>query len=176
MAAAVLGLVAGAVVGFAALLKLRRRLSAGAVAAAMAVTVVAAGVIWALAPPEFTDLFQERFVEQTVQEQYLSGRTDIWMAALRLFADHPAGGAGLDGFYGLIGVNQAVEYPHNYLLAVAAEGGLAGLALATPRLTVQRNPGATTNDSSPTRLRMDSAISSACGSSTSSATANSSPP
>ncbi|GAA4950868.1 O-antigen ligase family protein [Actinoplanes utahensis] len=124
-------LVAGGVVGFAALLKLRRRLSAGAVAAAVTVAVAAVGVIGALAPPEFTDLFQERFVEQTVQEQYLSGRTDIWMAALRMFADHPIGGSGLDGFYGLIGVNQAVEYPHNYLLAVAAEGGLAGLGLLT---------------------------------------------
>ncbi|MEV0902116.1 O-antigen ligase family protein [Actinoplanes sp. NPDC049802] len=124
-------LVAGAVVGFAALLKLRHRLSAAGVAAAGVVSLVAVGLIAALAPPEFTDLFQERFVEQTVQEQYLSGRTDIWMAAVRLFADHPIGGAGLDGFYGLIGVNQAVEYPHNYVLAVAAEGGLAGLGLLT---------------------------------------------
>ena len=124
-------LLAGAVVGFAALLKLRHRLRAGAVAAAGAVSVAAAAAIWAFAPPAFTDLFQERFVEQTVQEQYLSGRTDIWAAALRLFADHPVAGAGLDGFYGLIGVNQAVEYPHNYVLAVAAEGGLAGLGLLT---------------------------------------------
>ncbi|GGN23699.1 O-antigen ligase [Actinoplanes campanulatus] len=124
-------LVAGGVVGFAALLKLRHRLSAAGIAASVVVSLAAVGLIWALAPPEFTDLFQERFVEQTVQEQYLSGRTDIWMAAVRLFADHPIGGAGVDGFYGLIGVNQAVEYPHNYVLAVAAEGGLIGLGLLT---------------------------------------------
>ncbi|WP_430782651.1 O-antigen ligase family protein [Actinoplanes sp. G11-F43] len=129
-------LVAGGAVAGVALLKLRRRLSAAAVGAAGAVAVIAVGVIWVLAPPEFTDLFQERFVEQTVQEQYLSGRTDIWMAALRMFADHPLGGSGLDGFYGLIGVNQAVEYPHNYLLAVAAEGGLAGLALMTASIVL----------------------------------------
>lgn len=122
-------LVAGGVVAGAALLKLRHRLSAAAVAGTAAVAVLATGVIGVLAPPEFTSLFQERFVEQTVQEQYLSGRTDIWMAALRMFADYPIEGAGLDGFYGLIGVNQAVEYPHNYLLAVAAEGGIAGLGL-----------------------------------------------
>jgi O-antigen ligase len=124
-------LVAGAVVGFVAVLKLRHRLRGGAIAAAALVAVVAVGAIWAFAPPEFTDLFQERFVEQTVQEQYLSGRTDIWMAAVDMFIDHPIAGAGLDGFYGLIGVNQAVEYPHNYVLAVAAEGGLAGLGLLT---------------------------------------------
>ncbi|GAA1638672.1 O-antigen ligase family protein [Actinoplanes couchii] len=129
-------LVAGGVVAGAALLKLRRRLSATAIAATGAVAVIAVGVIWALAPPEFTDLFQERFVEQTVQEQYLSGRTDIWMAALRMFADYPIEGAGLDGFYGLIGVNQAVEYPHNYLLAVAAEGGLGGLGLMTASIVL----------------------------------------
>ncbi|HWS39196.1 MAG TPA: O-antigen ligase family protein, partial [Actinoplanes sp.] len=122
-------LVAGGVVAGVALLKLRRRLSAAAIAGTAAVAVLAVGVIAVLAPPEFTSLFQERFVEQTVQEQYLSGRTDIWMAALRMFADYPLEGSGLDGFYGLIGVNQAVEYPHNYLLAVAAEGGLGGLVL-----------------------------------------------
>ncbi|BEL08226.1 hypothetical protein Q0Z83_064170 [Actinoplanes sichuanensis] len=124
-------LVAGGVVGFAALLKLRHRLRGSAIVGAGLVAVVAVGAIWAFAPPEFTDLFQERFVEQTVQEQYLSGRTDIWMAAVDMFFDHPVAGSGLDGFYGLIGVNQAVEYPHNYVLAVAAEGGLAGLGLLT---------------------------------------------
>jgi O-antigen ligase len=129
-------LVAGGVVGFAALLKLRHRLRGGAIAGAALVAVVAVGAIWAFAPPEFTDLFQERFVEQTVQEQYLSGRTDIWMAAVDMFIDYPIAGSGLDGFYGLIGVNQAVEYPHNYVLAVAAEGGLAGLGLLTASIVL----------------------------------------
>jgi O-antigen ligase len=129
-------LLAGGVVGFAALLKLRHRLRGGAIAGAALVAVVAVGAIWAFAPPEFTDLFQERFVEQTVQEQYLSGRTDIWMAAADMFIDHPIAGSGLDGFYGLIGVNQAVEYPHNYVLAVAAEGGLAGLGLLTASIVL----------------------------------------
>jgi O-antigen ligase len=81
------------------------------------------------APPAFTELFQDRFVEQTVQQRYLSDRTSIWQAAWQLFADNPIGGAGLDGFYGLIGVNRAIEYPHNYVLGVAAEGGLVGLIL-----------------------------------------------
>ncbi|WP_229071131.1 O-antigen ligase [Actinoplanes sp. DH11] len=123
------GLLAGAAVGAYALLKLRHRLRAGPVVAAV---VLLAGVIaglWAFAPPEFTSLFQERFVEQTVQEQYLSDRTSIWAAAWNLFLARPIAGAGLDGFYGVIGVNQMVEYPHNYVLGVAAEGGLIGLGL-----------------------------------------------
>ncbi|MEV6306535.1 O-antigen ligase family protein [Actinoplanes sp. NPDC051861] len=130
------GLLAGAVVGFAALLKLRHRLRTGPIVAAALVLVAAGAALWAFAPPAFTDLFQERFVEQTVQEQYLSDRTSIWAAAWNLFLDRPVAGAGLDGFYGVIGVNQAVEYPHNYLLGVASEGGLIGLGLLTASLVL----------------------------------------
>ncbi|MFC7275794.1 O-antigen ligase family protein [Paractinoplanes rhizophilus] len=123
------GLLAGAAVGAAALLRLRHRLRAAPVLAAGAGLVMAAGVAWQFAPPAFTSLFQERFVEQTVQDHYLSDRTSIWRAAGKLAAEHPVAGAGLDGFYGTIGVNQGVEYPHNYLLGVAAEGGLIGIGL-----------------------------------------------
>jgi O-antigen ligase len=130
------GLLAGVAVGAVASLKVRGRLRTGAVAAAGAVLVIATAAIWAFAPPAFTNLFQERFVEQTVQQRYLSDRTDIWAAAWRLAVEHPLGGAGLDGFYGLIGVNQGVEYPHNYVLGVAAEGGLIGIGLLTTAIVL----------------------------------------
>ncbi|MEU4420127.1 O-antigen ligase family protein [Actinoplanes sp. NPDC024001] len=130
------GLLAGGVVGFAALLKLRRRLRTGPVVAAGVLLLGVCAALWAFAPPAFTDLFQERFVEQTVQEQYLSDRTSIWAAAWNLFLDHPILGAGLDGFYGEIGVNQMVEYPHNYVLGVAGEGGLIGLGLLATSLVL----------------------------------------
>lgn len=123
------GLLAGLAVGAAALLKLRHRLRAGPVAAALVLATLAGVLVLQFAPPQFTSLFQERFVEQTVQQHYLSDRTSIWRSALHLAAGHPFTGAGLDGFYGYIGVNQGVEYPHNYLLGVAAEGGLFGLGL-----------------------------------------------
>jgi O-antigen ligase len=125
------GLLAGMVVGAAALWRARHRLRPGVAVAAGFVLAVAGGAVWAFAPPAFTELFQDRFVEQTVQERYLSDRTSIWQAAGQLFADHPIAGAGLDGFYGLIGINRAIEYPHNYVLGVAAEGGLIGLGLLT---------------------------------------------
>jgi O-antigen ligase len=130
------GLLAGVAVGAAALLKIRHRLRGGPVAAAAAFLTVAGAAIWAFAPPAFTDLFEERFVQQTVQERYLSDRTDIWAAAWRLAVEHPIAGAGLDGFYGLVGVNQNVEYPHNYLLGVAAEGGLIGIGLLTAAIVL----------------------------------------
>ncbi|GIF16497.1 O-antigen ligase family protein [Actinoplanes teichomyceticus] len=123
------GLLAGGVVGLAALGRVRGRLRPGPVIAAGALLGAAAAVVWLAAPPAFTDLFRERFVEQTVHERYLSDRTGIWAAAVRLAVEHPVAGAGLDGFYGLVGVNRMVEYPHNYVLAVAAEGGLIGLGL-----------------------------------------------
>jgi O-antigen ligase len=125
------GLLAGVAVGLVALFKIRSRLRTGPVVAAGVVLVLAVATVWAFAPPAFTNLFQERFVEQTVQQRYMSDRTDIWAAAWRLAVEHPLAGAGLDGFYGLIGVNQAVEYPHNYVLGVAAEGGLIGIGLLT---------------------------------------------
>ncbi len=123
------GLLAGAVVGAAALWRVRHRVRAGVIAAGAGVLAAAGAVVWVWAPPAFTALFEERFVEQTVQQRYLSDRTSIWAAAWRLFTDHPVAGTGLDGFYGLIGVNRAIEYPHNYVLGVAAEGGLAALIL-----------------------------------------------
>jgi len=83
----------------------------------------------ALAPPDFTSLFEDRFIQQTVEQRYVSGRTDIWVQAARLAMDHPLIGTGLDGFYGLVGRNEGTEYPHNYLLGVAAEGGFVGLGL-----------------------------------------------
>ncbi len=125
------GLLAGAAVGGFALLKIRHRLRPGVVAGATAFLVAAGIAIWVLAPPAFVNLFQERFVEQTVQQRYLSDRTSIWAAAWQLALDHPIAGAGLDGFYGYIGINQFVEYPHNYVLGVAAEGGLIGIGLLT---------------------------------------------
>jgi O-antigen ligase len=130
------GLLAGVAVGVAALWKIRGRLRTGPVVAAGFVLVLATAAVWSFAPPAFTNLFQERFVEQTVQQHYLSDRTDIWAAAWRLAVEHPLAGAGLDGFYGLIGVNQGVEYPHNYVLGVAAEGGLIGIGLLTAAIVL----------------------------------------
>jgi O-antigen ligase len=77
-------------------------------------------------PAWFTGL-GDRFIQQTLVEQYDSGRSDILDGAWRLFVEYPVTGAGLDGYYGLIGHLAGWEYPHNLVLATAAEGGLIGL-------------------------------------------------
>jgi O-antigen ligase len=140
------GLLAGAAIGGGALLRMRKRLRSGPVAATLAGLTVAGAAVWTFAPPAFVSLFQDRFVEQTVKEHYLSDRTSIWQAAWHLAVDHPLLGTGLDGFYGLIGINQGIEYPHNYLLGVAAEGGAVGVILLLISVvlwirTVRHGPG-----------------------------------
>jgi O-antigen ligase len=123
------GLLAGAAVGIVALLRSRGRRAIGQVVLVTLVTAVVAAVAWTRAPSNVTSLIQQRFVQQTVEQGYASGRTSIWWDAIQLALAHPFIGAGLDGFYGLIGHASDVEYPHQYLLAVAAEGGIVGLAL-----------------------------------------------
>jgi O-antigen ligase len=103
-----------------------RLLAMAGMAGTASVLLVAA---WLFAP--VGDLLRSRFVEQTVEQQYASGRTSIWQDSLDLLAQHPLWGAGLDGFYGTLGEARGIEYPHNYLLAVASEGGLLGLGLLT---------------------------------------------
>lgn len=76
-----------------------------------------------------TELVRSRFIEQTLQEGYTSDRPTIFMATVRLAAEHPFGGVGIDGFRVLEGSRLGVEYAHNYLLSVAAEGGTIGLVL-----------------------------------------------
>jgi O-antigen ligase len=123
------GLLAGVAVGIIALLRSRGRRAIGPAILVTLVTAVAAAVAWTRAPSNVTNLIQQRFIQQTVEQGYVSGRTSIWSDAIRLALAHPFIGAGLDGFYGLIGHASDVEYPHQYLLAVAAEGGIVGLAL-----------------------------------------------
>lgn len=79
--------------------------------------------------PAWSRFLQERFVQETLREGYDSGRGEIVERSLRLFGEHLWTGTGLDGFYVLQGPLRTFEYPHNLVLASAAEGGLVGLVL-----------------------------------------------
>jgi O-antigen ligase len=140
------GLGMGAIVGAYALWKARRHIKASVVVASLGVLAVAVALTVAFAPPSFTNLFETRFVQQTVEQHYVSDRTSIWQSAWQLFLNHPLAGTGLDGFYGLVGRNQQIEYPHNYVLGVAAEGGVIGLGLLFAAIlmcayTIRKNHG-----------------------------------
>jgi O-antigen ligase len=79
--------------------------------------------------PAWLAFGQDRFVEKTFEQGYDSGRTGILERALQLFDEHLWFGTGLDGFYVLQGGVAVNEYPHNLIVATAAEGGLVGLGL-----------------------------------------------
>jgi len=121
------GLLAGLVVGFAVVLRggwRTRRFALAGILLAGTGTAVAY-----LALPPAHALITDRFLQQTAGQGYLSDRPQIFGGAISLFRSHPIAGAGLDGFHALIGAAAGIEYPHNYLLAVAAEGGMVGLVL-----------------------------------------------
>jgi O-antigen ligase len=79
--------------------------------------------------PAWSRFLQERFVDETFRQGYDSGRGEITEKTLQLFGEHLWTGAGLDGFHMLQGPLRTFEYPHNLVLASAAEGGLVGLVL-----------------------------------------------
>jgi O-antigen ligase len=119
-----------------------RRMSAK-MRGSLVLAAVAGGMLvpFFVEPAWFTGL-QQRLVEQTLVQRYDSGRSEILVGAWRLFGEHPVAGAGLDGYYALIGSLAGWEYPHNLVLATAAEGGLLGLvallgALAAAGATLQ---------------------------------------
>jgi O-antigen/teichoic acid export membrane protein len=121
------GLLAAGIVGLAIVLAARGRTSRIAL-----VVVVATGAVltlgYQLGLPG-AGLIRDRFVDQTLDQGYLSDRPLIFTSAMQLACDHPFTGAGLGAFRQLVGIRLNVEYAHNYPLSVAAEGGGAGLVL-----------------------------------------------
>jgi O-antigen ligase len=121
------GLLAGLVVGVAVVLRGGWRTRRFALAGILLAGTGTAVAYYALPPAHA--LITERFLQQTAGQGYLSQRPQIFSGALSLFRHQPITGAGLDGFHALIGAAAGIEYPHNYLLAIAAEGGMIGLVL-----------------------------------------------
>jgi O-antigen ligase len=70
--------------------------------------------------------WQERFIEQSLEDRYDSDRLVLFSQAVETFSDHPTFGVGLDGFRRL---SDFGEYTHNLFLQFAAEGGIIGLTL-----------------------------------------------
>jgi len=80
--------------------------------------------------PAFGEFVQQRYVQLTLQQGYLSSRDRLFASSWDLFMRQPYSGVGLDGFtfwhlrtegYGL--------YPHNIVLQLAAETGFVGLGM-----------------------------------------------
>ncbi|MDW7710745.1 MAG: O-antigen ligase family protein [Deferrisomatales bacterium] len=90
----------------------------------------AAIVFWTPFGESVASMYGRRIVELTIEEQYTSGRTEIYRAALKLGSENPFVGAGLGGFAST-GLH---VYPHNLFLEVFSETGMAGLGLIAAAL------------------------------------------
>ncbi|MCW2831507.1 MAG: O-antigen ligase family protein [Aeromicrobium sp.] len=122
------GLVAFAIVMVVAAAPLLRRLPRRAIA----LIGVGAALVIALVPAIVTSVvttIDERFIGQTLNQRYDSGRGGIAAETLRIFDEHLITGAGLDSYYAQVGQYVELEYPHNLVLATAADGGVVGLLL-----------------------------------------------
>jgi O-antigen ligase len=72
---------------------------------------------------------EQRFIVTTFQNGYASSRNVLFRMALDLWLEHPFVGTGINSFAETTQLGPGEHYPHNLFLAVAAEGGVVGLAL-----------------------------------------------
>lgn len=123
------GMVAFAVVvvmgGWPMLRRMRRKV----VVRLLVLAASAAAVVPRILGPETLDSLRTRWVVLTFESGYSSGRDSIYSQVWELFSQSPIFGVGLDGYYGLVGKHAGFEYPHNVVLASAAEGGIIGAGL-----------------------------------------------
>lgn len=95
----------------------------------LAIVLIAPVAAYFTVWPRVEEFVQDRFIQETLNEGYTSGRGSILQSALEIYGDHPIIGAGLDGFWATSGWLSGYEYPHNLYVATAAESGTIGLIL-----------------------------------------------
>jgi O-antigen ligase len=111
------------------------------VAALIVVVLVALAVMFTAPGQAAAEMFHERVIRLTLEEEHDSGRSDIYDDAIALGWSAPLYGDGLAGFP----ARGFFVYPHNLELEAWAEGGLVGvvllaLALWRPIVTLIERP------------------------------------
>ncbi|WP_392424043.1 O-antigen ligase family protein [Barrientosiimonas humi] len=120
------GILAG-VVALLLLAPLVRRFSLGQLIFLWLTGAAAAYVIYTRFGGLVSSTIQDRIVDLTLNQKYSSGRGDLASGSISLFWENFWIGSGIGGFADYYG--QGFTYPHNLVLQIAAEGGLAGCAL-----------------------------------------------
>ena len=120
------GLVAAAVVVPLLLFAFRRHVRTGVASACAAAAVVVGVMAWESVGKRIPGV---EYVIGLFEERGLSERPRLLEAAMDLFEQRPLFGVGIGGFYEQYGRAISLEYPHNFVAAVAAEGGIVGLVL-----------------------------------------------
>jgi O-antigen ligase len=123
------GLLAAAVTACVGAWCLRRFLSARRVVPALIGAGACLAVVAAWLGPRLEPLVNRRYALSSIEEGGFSTRPELLDRALDVFRDHVLAGGGLDSFYAYSGQLSGIYYPHNYVAAVAADGGLVGLVL-----------------------------------------------
>ncbi|MFY1575467.1 O-antigen ligase family protein [Verrucosispora sp. WMMD703] len=106
------------------LLFLRRRRVVTLIATAVVASLVA-WAVWRFLGDAVAALAEWRYSMSGIQQGDFSSRPMLMSWAWSFFLDHPILGGGLDSYY----ANFGFVYPHNYMLALAAESGIGALAL-----------------------------------------------
>lgn len=121
------GVIAALIAGLAALLVLGGVVGVYRLLLGCAAVGGVSMLVWHLLGADQREFLYSRFVVQTIENRYLSGRSDRASHALSMYDDNPGFGQGLGSFGVTYG--SAADYAHNLILSVAAEGGLVGLVL-----------------------------------------------
>jgi O-antigen ligase len=104
----------------------RRHVRTGVASACAAAVVVVGVMAWESLGKRIPGV---EYVISLFEERGLSERPRLLEAAMDLFEQRPLFGVGIGGFYEQYGRAISLEYPHNFVAAVAAEGGIVGLVL-----------------------------------------------
>jgi hypothetical protein len=78
-----------------------------------------------------SEVAKDRMRRMPVQDLADSGRKNMWGLGLRIFLDRPMAGAGFKNFSPVVGNDWHISSAHNNAIALMAELGLIGIALAT---------------------------------------------
>lgn len=120
------GLVAAAAVVPLLLFAFRRHVRTGVASGCAAAAVVVGVMAWESVGKRIPGV---AYIVELFDERGLSERPRLLEAAMNLFEQRPFFGVGIGGFYEQYGRGISLEYPHNFVAAVAAEGGTVGLVL-----------------------------------------------
>lgn len=119
------GLVSLVAAGVAFVVLFPRRVRITYLLTVVAVVTLSAWTVSTLADDGWQAMSENRYSVAGVQEGGFSSRLMLISQAWSLFVDHPVSGGGLDSYHATFGI----VYPHNYLLALAAESGVVAVAL-----------------------------------------------
>jgi O-antigen ligase len=123
------GLISAIVTGLFALLYYARRFRPRHVLGGTALMLGTLYLLAGFGAEQRLGWVQRRYSMDLLADNRFASRPELIRQALRIFAEHPYTGGGLDSFAATYSPGQSGAYAHNYLASVAADTGLIGLVV-----------------------------------------------